>query len=115
MCSPAKCKPTAGSFLDTLSKLSAAEQFFQALDVAFDQQVVNVSRLHILKRFNALLDMESLRDLEDGAARVACRHALEQAYGEFAAGQGAKTFKVFQESKTGFVPLSALIEGSEVK
>lgn len=108
MCSPAQCKPAAGSFLDTLARLSAAEQFFDALDLAFDQQVVNVSRLHILKRFNALLDMASLRDLDDGAQRIACRHALEKAYGEFAAGQGEKTFKVFKDSKTGFVPLSAL-------
>lgn len=108
MCSPAQCKPAAGSFLESLSKLSAAEQFFEALDLAFDQQVVSVNRLHILKRFNALLDMESLRALEDGAARVACRHALEKAYGEFAAGQGEKTFKVFQQVKTGFVPLSSL-------
>lgn len=108
MCTPAKCKPAEGSFLDRLGQLSAAEQFFEALDVAFDQQVVSVHRLHILKRFNALLDMESLRGLEDGAARATCRHALEKAYGEFASGQGEKTFKVFKDTKTGFVPLSAL-------
>lgn len=105
---PAQCKPAEGSFLDRLSKLSAAEQFFDALDVAFDQQVINVYRLHILKRFNALLDMAALRDLEEGAARIACRHALEKAYGEFAAGEGQKTFKVFQDQKTGFVPLSSI-------
>ncbi|MBC7950317.1 MAG: nitrogenase-stabilizing/protective protein NifW [Rhodospirillaceae bacterium] len=109
MCTPAKCKPAEGSFLDSLTKLSNAEQFFEALDLAFDQSVVNVSRLHILKRFNALLDMESLKTLEDGAARLACRHALEKAYGEFAGGEGKKTFKVFQDLKTGFVPLSAII------
>lgn len=108
MCTPAQCKPAEGSFLDRLSQLSAAEQFFEALDVAFDQQVVSVHRLHILKRFNALLDMASLRVLEDGAARIACRHALEKAYGEFASGQGEKTFKVFKDSKTGFVPLSSI-------
>ncbi|MBX9635444.1 MAG: nitrogenase-stabilizing/protective protein NifW [Magnetospirillum sp.] len=109
MCSPAQCKPAEGSFLDSLTKLSNAEQFFEALDLAFDQSVVNVSRLHILKRFNALLDMSSLRELEDGAARVACRHALQKAYAEFAEGQGQKTFKVFQDAKTGFVPLSSLV------
>jgi nitrogenase-stabilizing/protective protein len=109
MCTPAKCKPAEGSFLDSLSKLSSAEQFFEALDLAFDQSVVNVSRLHILKRFNSLLDMESLKALEDGAARIACRHALEKAYQEFAGGEGQKTFKVFQDLKTGFVPLSAII------
>jgi nitrogenase-stabilizing/protective protein len=108
MCTPAQCKPAEGSFLDRLGKLSAAEQFFEALDVPFDQRVVNVSRLHILKRFNQLLDMESLKGLEDGAARTACRYALEKAYGEFAAGEGKKSFKVFQDVKAGFVPLSAL-------
>lgn len=109
MCTPAKCKPAEGSFLDSLSKLSAAEQFFEALDLAFDQSVVNVSRLHILKRFNALLDMEALRDLEAGPARAACRYALEKAYAEFAGGEGQKTFKVFQDVKTGFVPLSSIV------
>jgi|AGTN01.1.fsa_nt_gi Nitrogen fixation protein NifW. len=108
MCTPAKCKPVEGSFLASLQKLSSAEQFFEALDVAFDQKVVSVHRLHILKRFNALLDMESLRTLEDGAQRIACRHALEKAYGEFAEGKGEKTFKVFQDTKSGFVPLSSL-------
>ncbi|MBC7908219.1 MAG: nitrogenase-stabilizing/protective protein NifW [Rhodospirillaceae bacterium] len=109
MCTPAKCKPAEGSFLDSLTKLSNAEQFFEALDLAFDQSVVNVSRLHILKRFNSLLDMESVKGLDDGAARIACRHALEKAYSEFAGGEGQKTFKVFQDLKTGFVPLSAII------
>ena len=108
MCTPAKCKPEPGSVLDSLSQLSDAEQFFAALDVAFDPQVVNVSRLHILKRFNRLLDMESLRGLDHGAQRAACRHALETAYGEFADGKGEKTFKVFQDAKQGFVPLSSL-------
>jgi nitrogenase-stabilizing/protective protein len=108
MCTPAKCKAAEGNILDILSKLSAAEQFFEALDVAFDQQVVNVSRLHILKRFNKLLDMDAVKAMEDGAARIACRNALQQAYGEFAAGDGQKTFKVFQDAKPGFVPLSAL-------
>lgn len=108
MCSPAQCKPEAGGFLDSLAKLSAAEDFFDALDLAFDQQVVNVHRLHILKRFNALLDMASLRGLEDGPVRVACRHALEKAYMEFASGQGQKDFKVFKDTKTGFVPLSSI-------
>ncbi|NFV79129.1 nitrogenase-stabilizing/protective protein NifW [Magnetospirillum aberrantis] len=108
MCSPAQCKPADGSFLDTLARLSAAEEFFDILDVAFDQQVVSVHRLHILKRFNALLDMSALRALEDGAQRVACRHALEKAYLEFASGQGLKDFKVFKDTKTGFVPLSSI-------
>lgn len=108
MCSEPQCKPTQNSLLDRLSKLSSAEQFFEALDVAFDPPVIHVSRLHILKRFNALLDMNALKSLDEGAAYTACRYALQKAYGEFAEGQGQKTFKVFKDAKTGFVPLSAI-------
>ncbi len=88
----------------TLAGLSSAEQFFETLGVAFDPQVVNVSRLHILKRFRELM-----RDLGDGAGEVECRAALETAYGEFATGQGRKTFKVFKDSMPGFVPLADLV------
>lgn len=108
MCTPAQCKPAAGSFFDTLGKLSAAEDFFTALDVPFEQSVVNVSRLHILKRFHDLLDTGALTSLDDAGQRLACQVALTKAYGEFACGGGAKTFKVFQPGKMGFVPLGAI-------
>lgn len=111
MCTPAKCKPQPGSFLDNLNSLSAAEDFFTALDLPFDQKVVSVNRLHILKRFHDLLDVTALVELDDMAQKSACRVALEMAYAPFADGSGGpKTFKVFQEQKAkmGFVPLSAL-------
>lgn len=113
MCSPAQCKPAEGSFLHRLQQLSSAEQFFETLGVEFDQKVVSVNRLHILKRFHDKLDMASLQGLDDGAQATACRYALEQAYQEFADGTGVKTFKVFQETKSGFVPLSALLGGQQ--
>lgn len=109
MCTPAQCKPEAGSFLDSLGKLSTAEEFFAALEVPFDQTVIHVSRLHILKRFHDLLDTASLRILDDGAQKVACQIALTKAYQDFASGGGAKTFKVFQQAKMGFVPLSDIM------
>lgn len=90
--------------LQTLAGLSSAEQFFDALGVPFDPKVVNVSRLHILKRFRELM-----RDLGDDAGEAQCRAALEAAYGEFAAGQGRKTFKVFRDAMPGFVPLTDLV------
>lgn len=108
MCTPAQCQPEAGSFLDRLGKLSTAEQFFAALELEFEPSVVNVSRLHILKRFHDLLDITAIRGLDDRAQQIACRAALARAYGEFASGGGAKTFKVFQQGKMGFVPMTAI-------
>jgi nitrogenase-stabilizing/protective protein len=93
----------------TLAGLSSAEQYFETLGVSFDPMVVNVSRLHILKRFRELM-----RDMGDDAGEAECRAALEAAYGEFASGQGRKTFKVFKDAMPGFVPLTDLapINGS---
>ncbi len=108
MCTPAQCKPASGSFLDKLGKLSTAEEFFLTLDVPFEQSVVNVSRLHILKRFHDLLDTGALKGMDDAAQKANCHVALARAYGEFAEGGGAKTFKVFNQGKMGFVPMSAI-------
>lgn len=108
MCTPSQCKAEAGTFLDSLGRLSTAEEFFTILDVPFEQSVVNVSRLHILKRFHDLLDTASIRMLSDGDQKVACQAALARAYADFAEGRGAKTFKVFQQGKMGFVPLGAI-------
>jgi nitrogenase-stabilizing/protective protein len=94
--------------LDTLAALSSAEQFFQVLGVPFDQGVVNVSRLHILKRFRQVLDSADLDGLADHEVEAVCRAALIEAYEDFAEGRGAKTFKVFRDSRPGFVPLAAL-------
>lgn len=94
------------STLDRLSRLSSAEQFFVALGIAFDPHVLNVHRLHILKRFNHHLDRDAIATLDDAEAEACCRVALTTAYEEFASGSGPKMFKVFQQQQTGFVPLS---------
>lgn len=94
------------STLDRLARLSSAEQFFVTLGIDYDPHVLNVNRLHILKRFNAHLDFKALEGMEDDAVEAACRVALTQAYGEFATGTGPRTFKVFQQQHTGFVSLS---------
>lgn len=95
--------------LDRLSRLSSAEQFFMTLGVDFDPHVLNVSRLHILKRFNVLAELDTLNAMDNDAAEAKCRDALAQAYAEFAGGGGTKTFKVFQQQQTGFVPLSEIL------
>jgi len=44
------------SMLERLQKLSAAEEFFQALDVPFEAQKLAVIRLHVLARFQGYLE-----------------------------------------------------------
>jgi nitrogenase-stabilizing/protective protein len=87
------------TILDRLAQLSSAEQIFAALDVPYDPAVLNVSRLHILKRFRDLI-----ATLPEDADPEMLRTPLAQAHAEFAGGQGAKTFKVFKQAR-GFVPL----------
>lgn len=97
------CRP-----LSRLHGLSAAEDFFAVLGIAFEPKVLDVHRLHILKRFNELLDPRSLNGVGEDAAMERARVALSTAYMEYEAGIGPKTFKVFREAHAGFVPLSAL-------
>ncbi len=99
------------NFLATLKGLSSAEQFFDLLQVPYDVRVLNVSRLHILKRFHDQLDFAVLDTLADAEAETACRAALTTAYRDFVEGHGAKTFKVFRQAEPGFVPLSDLLGG----
>jgi len=85
-----------------LAKASAAEDFFVILDVAFDQHVLDVHRLHLLNRFRRYMADSGGTDPRD---------CLERAYADFARAEKApREFKVFGGHK-GFVPLKALLGG----
>ena len=80
---------------------SAAEEFFNFFGVPFEQSVVNVNRLHILKRFQQYLRRDGRGTGLDAEARVEhYRKLLTQAYQDFVASTPAqeKVFKVFQET-----------------
>lgn len=103
--------------LERLRGLSAAEDFFMALEVPFDQKVVSVNRLHILKRFQHYMTEAGVRDAEPERQLRLCRDCLVQAYDDFLIGD-ARTYKVFrvfqqddQPASPPFVPLSALTRG----
>ena len=84
-----------------LAKLSSAEEFLQFFAVPFDQKVVNVSRLHILKRFYQYLRRDSaLTGLDSGELFSRYRGHLVAAYEDFVRSTPAqeKVFKVFQET-----------------
>jgi nitrogenase-stabilizing/protective protein len=85
-------------FLEHLAALSTAEQIFEAIGLPYEQSVLDVNRLHILKRFRDHLDFAALADRDDATVRQACHTAMACAYGEFGNGNpGPRTFTVFRQ------------------
>jgi nitrogenase-stabilizing/protective protein len=88
-------------FLTRLKALSSAEDFLQFFGIPFDPAVLNVSRLHILKRFYQYLRQQSPQLPLDNEVALfgAYRSLLLQAYGDFVKSTPAqeKVFKVFQD------------------
>lgn len=89
------------TFLQQLQKLSSAEDFLHYFGVPFDQKVLNVSRLHILKRFFQYLRQEDLDTQTTDAVHLYAqyREQLLKAYADFVSSTPAqeKVFKVFQD------------------
>lgn len=89
------------TFLQQLKALSSAEDFLQYFGIAFDQRVVNVSRLHILKRFFQYIRQENLlSETDELVLFTQYRAQLMKAYADFVQSTPAqeKVFKVFQEA-----------------
>jgi nitrogenase-stabilizing/protective protein len=88
------------TFLQQLKALSSAEDFLQYFGVPFEQDVVNVSRLHILKRFFQYIRQENLlAQTNDVGLYTLYRAQLVKAYADFVKSTPAqeKVFKVFQD------------------
>lgn len=86
--------------MEKLNTLSSAEEFLNYLEVPYDQAVVHVNRLHILKRFHQYLRNTSGVDTQDEVQqRETCRELLARAYEDFVRSTPAqeKVFKVFQD------------------
>ena len=89
------------SFVQQLKALSSAEDFLRFFGIPFDEKVVNVSRLHILKRFfQYIRQAGDLPQGSEAAHFVSYRALLMRAYGDFVISTPAeeKVFKVFQET-----------------
>ena len=88
-------------FLTRLKALSSAEDFLQFFGIPFVPAVVNVSRLHILKRFFQYLRQRSADLPQDNEVALFSdyRNLLIQAYSDFVRSTPAqeKVFKVFQD------------------
>ncbi len=96
-------------FAQRLQALSSAEDFLHFFGVPYEEHVVRVNRLHILKRFHQYLNQaENLSagsgENEPGADEVQTfrryRELLARAYTDFVHSNAAteKVFKVFQEA-----------------
>ncbi len=102
------------SFFERMRGLSTAEDFFSLLEVPYDPAVLNVARLHILRRMGQYLSEDTATVMSDDAAREACRTTLIRAYSDFVASTPLRqrVFKVLRDAisqhRSAFVPLSAL-------
>lgn len=100
--------------LDHIDRLSSAEEIFTYLLLPFEQQVVNVARLHIMKRFGAYLRDADVAGKDEEAVFLEARKALKQAYADFIESTPLKekVFKVFRDEeeklKAKFVGIDAL-------
>ena len=85
---------------DTMQKFSAAEEFFEFLGVDYVPAVVQVNRLHILKRFQQYLGRNPIPDgLPESQELQIYQDKLQQAYQDFVQSNAVaeKVFKVFQD------------------
>ncbi len=87
--------------LATMAGFSAAEEFLDFFGVEYDQAVVNVNRLHILKRFHQYLRGEDIAVENEEMAPKVFRALLERAYQDFVRSNAVteKVFKVFHQAE----------------
>ena len=95
--------------LEQMSKLPTAEDFFHYLNVPYDPAVLNVSRLHILRRLGEYLP-KAENEPDEEKARACYRALLQRAYDDFVRSTPIKerVFKVHQDAVRGVT--SSLIQ-----
>jgi nitrogenase-stabilizing/protective protein len=102
--------PTRESGPAVLAECRDAEDYFRLLGVEYDEQVLAVGRLHILKLFGAELAVDGADAAAADLAR--CRAALERAYAALVSDGplGHRVFKVLRDRAPGqFVPDGDLV------
>jgi nitrogenase-stabilizing/protective protein len=107
--------------LARLNAASSAEDFFSILGLPYEEAVVRVARLHILKRMGQYLAAEDFTGLSPDVVADQCRANLKRAYEDFVASKPIeqRVFKVLREAvepkraappATAFVPLETLLK-----
>ena len=108
---------TPDDILTKLKAASSAEDFFTLLGVPYDTKIVNVARLHILKRMGQYLTSEDFAGLPEAVAAARCKAMLERAYEDFVTSSPIeqRVFKVLKEAvapprPATFVPFDTLLK-----
>lgn len=112
------------SVLDKLKSLHSAEEFFETLQVEYQPEVLQVLRLHILRRMGQYLVSEDFTGKSDEEIYAAAQEGLKNAYEDFIKSNpmAERVFKVLKEHdpnkpkpaapKPSFVPLTSLTPGT---
>lgn len=100
--------------VNKFNQLVDAEEYFEFFQLPYDQQLVNVNRLHILKKFSQFMQQvdEIFPQLSQAEKLNHYRDALQQAYEVFLASTPLeqKLFKVFNEKPQNVVMLTEIAE-----
>jgi nitrogenase-stabilizing/protective protein len=99
------------TLVQRLTKLSDAEEFLEFFGLPYEASVLNVNRLHILKRFYQYMRQEQgLDTLDELDMFKHLRTLLARAYGDFVRSTPSqeKVFKVFQDAQHKSVTLDSL-------
>jgi nitrogenase-stabilizing/protective protein len=88
------------NLLSSVRAAASAEEIFALLGVDYDLKVLNVARLHILKRMSAYLAEADLDGLPPGDVEVRLKLALANAYRDFVSSSPLeqRVFKVLQDA-----------------
>jgi nitrogenase-stabilizing/protective protein len=97
--------PTLAQF----NQLKDAEDYFQFFGLSYDPQVVNVNRLHILRKFSQMVQAID-KGQSEAELLAAYGQALQTAYTLFLTSTSVeqKLFKVFQDRPKNVVKLSEI-------
>ncbi|HEY9620341.1 MAG TPA: nitrogenase-stabilizing/protective protein NifW [Crinalium sp.] len=98
--------------LSEFNQITDAEQYFEFFELPYDPQVVNVNRLHILRKFSQ--HMENIDAASTSTTETErleeYRNALQQAYDVFLSSSAIqqKLFKVFNQKPQNVVLLKEI-------
>lgn len=96
--------------LSQFRQITDAEEYFAFFQLPYDANVVNVNRLHILKKFSQFINQidEENPNVSDDEKLALYQDALTQAYDIFLTAKPIETklFKVFNEKPKNIVMLA---------
>ncbi|MEQ8825248.1 MAG: nitrogenase stabilizing/protective protein NifW [Filomicrobium sp.] len=90
---------TGPTVIDQLKKLSSAEDFFLFFFLPYEEKILKVARLHIMRRMGHYISNTDFSGMGEDEVFLTARLQLKRAYLDFieSTPQREKVFKVFQD------------------